>query len=72
MTFSNTLGHNAEITGKFYHGNEVLEVRKTDIDTWLLVTYELRDGKEINKNAVTVNGEQMRAMIEHKYLFTKG
>ena len=70
--FSNTLGYNTEIIGRFIHGNDILEVRKIDIDTWLFVTWEQQGKLEINKNAIILHGDQLRAMIEHKYLFTKG
>ena len=79
--FSNTLGYNTEIIARFVHGGKdgtswqngnILEIRKTDVDTWLFVTWEQRGDEEINKNAITLHGEQLRAMFEHKYLFTKG
>ena len=77
---SNTLGYNTEIIGRFIHANRdglnswyhyILECRKTDEDTWLLVTWERRGDEEINKNAITLHGDQLRAMFEHKYLFAE-
>ena len=70
--FSNTLGNNTEIVARFSSGHDILEIRKTDIDTWLFVVWEQRGEERINRKAMILQGEQLRAMVEHQYLFTKG
>ena len=60
-----------EITAKFYHGDFVLECRKTDIDTWIFRTWEQRGDKQINKQAIIVYGDQARQMFQNKFLFGK-
>ena len=75
---SNTLGHKTEITFRTIHGNRtgdgmyILEIRKTDTDTWLVVTWEARGDKEINKQALTIHGDQLREIIKNGYMFQSG
>lgn len=70
MSSSDTLGFNTEIYATFTKGAHVLEIRKTDVDTWLFIAWEDQRGEQINKEAITLFGEQLRAMCKHSYLFT--
>lgn len=59
----------AEITIRLDRGDYKCELRKVDSDTWLLLVWEERNGKEINKNAITLFGDQLRALCENEYVF---
>jgi len=61
-----------EIVMRMTDGSRLLELQKTDDDTWIMVLSDKRpDGKELPREAMILTGAELRCICENKFLFGK-
>lgn len=62
----------AELVLSMQSDRRIMELKKRDNDTWILVLSETRpDGRELPREALIVTSEELRCICENKYLFGK-